>query len=131
MDRSRLPPRGRAAGDGTPSIPVTDRNGRDFVGMAAVGARGPGVADQTRRPGVTDRAAPAAVPRHSNSRRRAMNSPRESLGAAAVRILSRMIDRPRAAKLRRFRPLAEPMEARAVLSQVALTQTIVAPVAMT
>ena len=60
-----------------------------------------------------------------------MNSPRESMGAATVRILSRLMDRPRAARPRRFRPLAEPMEARAVLSQVALTQTIVAPVAMT
>jgi len=59
-----------------------------------------------------------------------MNSPRESLAAAAVQILSRMMERPRASKPRRFRPLAEPMEARAVLSQVAFTQTIVAPVAM-
>ena len=59
-----------------------------------------------------------------------MNSPRESLAAAAVRILSRMMDRPKASKPRRFRPLAEPMEARAVLSHVALTQAIVAPVAM-
>src|SRR5262249_39298495 len=34
-DRSRVPPSGRAAGDGTPSIPVTDRKGRHLVGTAA------------------------------------------------------------------------------------------------
>jgi hypothetical protein len=55
-----------------------------------------------------------------------MNSPSESVGAAAVRILSRLMDRPRAARPRRFRPLAEPMEARAVLSHVALAPAIAA-----
>jgi hypothetical protein len=59
-----------------------------------------------------------------------MNSPRESMGAAAVRILSRMIDRPSLAKPRRFRPLAEPMEARAVLSHVALTPAMIDPSAV-
>ena len=59
-----------------------------------------------------------------------MNSPRESMGAATVRILSRLMDRPRAARPRRFRPLAEPMEARAVLSSVAFTHAIAAPMAM-
>jgi hypothetical protein len=53
-----------------------------------------------------------------------MNTPSESVGATAVRILSRMMDRPRAARPRRFRPLAEPMEARTVLSHVALHQAI-------
>ena len=56
-----------------------------------------------------------------------MNSSSESVGAAAVRILSRMMDRRRAARPRRFLPLAEPMEARAVLSQVALTRAIIDP----
>ena len=59
-----------------------------------------------------------------------MNSPRESVGAAAVRILSRIMDRPRAARPRRFRPLAEPMEARAVLSPVAVTRAIIEPIAL-
>jgi hypothetical protein len=59
-----------------------------------------------------------------------MNSPRGSMGGAAVRILSRMINRPTAAKPRRFRPLAEPMEARAVLSHVALHQAITHPIAI-
>jgi hypothetical protein len=57
-----------------------------------------------------------------------MNSPRESVGAAAVRILSRMMNRPRAARLRRFRPVAEPMEARAVLSHVAFTPAMTGPI---
>jgi hypothetical protein len=59
-----------------------------------------------------------------------MNSPRESVAAAAVRILSRMMDRPRAARPRRFRPGAEPMEARVVLSQVTLTRAITEPLAI-
>jgi hypothetical protein len=50
--------------------------------------------------------------------------------AAAVRILSRMVDRPRAERPRRFRPLAEPMEARVVLSQVTLTRAIIDPIAI-
>ena len=56
-----------------------------------------------------------------------MNSPRESMGAATLRILSRMISRPTAARSRRFRPLAEPMEGRALLSNVALTHAMVDP----
>ncbi len=59
-----------------------------------------------------------------------MNSPRESVGAATVRILSRMIKRPPAAKPRRFRPLAEPMEARAMLSHVGLTRAMIDPIAI-
>jgi hypothetical protein len=59
-----------------------------------------------------------------------MNSPRESMGAAAVRILSRTINRRRAARPRRFRPLAEPMEARAVLSHIALTPAMIDPSAV-
>jgi hypothetical protein len=59
-----------------------------------------------------------------------MNSPRKSVGAAAVRILSRMRDRPPRARPRRFRPLAEPMEARVVLSHVALTRAIIDPIAI-
>ncbi len=59
-----------------------------------------------------------------------MNSPRESMGAAAARILSRMIDRPPAARPRRFRPLAEPLEARAVLSPAPLTRAIVNPITL-
>ena len=59
-----------------------------------------------------------------------MNSPRESMGAAAVGILSRMMDRPRAARPRRFRPLAEPMEARVVLSSATLTRAIINPIAI-
>ena len=59
-----------------------------------------------------------------------MNSPRESMGAAIVRIVSRLNDRPRAARPRQFRPRAESMEGRAVLSSVAFTNAIVAPIAM-
>ena len=59
-----------------------------------------------------------------------MNSLRNSVGAAAVRILSRMIDRPSQPKSRRFRPLAEPMEGRALLSHLGLARAIVAPVAI-
>jgi hypothetical protein len=58
-----------------------------------------------------------------------MNSLHESAGAAAVRILSWMTKRSRAAKPRRFRPVAEPMEVRAVLSHVALTQAVIEPIA--
>ncbi len=56
-----------------------------------------------------------------------MNSPCESMGAATFRILSRMINRPPAARPRRFRPVAEPMEGRALLSHVALTQAVIDP----
>jgi hypothetical protein len=59
-----------------------------------------------------------------------MNSPSESVGVAAVRILSRMMERRRAARSRRYRPLAEPMEARAVLSHVILHQAITHPIAV-
>jgi hypothetical protein len=59
-----------------------------------------------------------------------MNSPSESMGAAAVRILSRMMHRPPAARPRRFRPLAEPMEARAMLSHVGLPQAVIQPIAI-
>jgi hypothetical protein len=59
-----------------------------------------------------------------------MNSPGVSMGAAADRILSGMMDRPRAARPRRFRPLAEPLEARAVLSHVSLTRAIIDPIAV-
>jgi hypothetical protein len=52
------------------------------------------------------------------------------MGAAAVRVLSRLVDRPRTARPRRFRPLTEPMEARAVLSSVGFTHAIAAPMAM-
>jgi hypothetical protein len=52
------------------------------------------------------------------------------MGAATVRILSLMINRPKAARPRRFRPLAEPMEARAMLSQVALTPATIDPMAI-
>ena len=45
-----------------------------------------------------------------------MNAFRTSLDAVA-RILPRTIGRPAPARPRRFRPLAEPMEARALLSQ--------------
>jgi hypothetical protein len=58
-----------------------------------------------------------------------MNSPSKSVGAAAVRVLSRMMDRPRAAR-RRFRPLAEPMEARALLSHIAPTRASIDPTAI-
>jgi hypothetical protein len=56
-----------------------------------------------------------------------MNSPRESMGAATVWMLSRMINQPSATRPRRFRPVAEPMEARALLSHVALTATVIDP----
>jgi hypothetical protein len=59
-----------------------------------------------------------------------MNSPRKSVSAAAVRILSRMMDRSRAARPRRFCPLTEPMEARVVLSHVTLTRAIIDPIAI-
>ena len=59
-----------------------------------------------------------------------MNSPRESAGAAAIRILSRMMHRPRSARPRRFRPLAESMEGRALLSHLGFTRAIVAPTAI-
>ena len=59
-----------------------------------------------------------------------MNSPRESMGAAIARIVSRLTDRPRAARPRRFHPHAESMEGRAVLSSVAFSRAIVAPIAM-
>lgn len=59
-----------------------------------------------------------------------MNTLRESVGAVAARILSRMTDQPRAAKRRRFRPLAEAMEARAVLSHVAVSTAIIGPIAV-
>jgi hypothetical protein len=58
-----------------------------------------------------------------------MNFSCESVGAAAIQILRRMIDRPRAAKPRRFRPLAEPMETRAVLSHVAIAPAMAGPAA--
>ena len=57
-----------------------------------------------------------------------MNSPHESMGVAAIGILSRMRDRPRAARPRRFRPLAEPMEPRVVLSHVTLTRANLDPI---
>jgi hypothetical protein len=57
-----------------------------------------------------------------------MNAPRESIGAAAVRILSRMIDAQRPAKPRRFRPLAEPMEGRIVLSHLNIPGAIIDPI---
>jgi hypothetical protein len=56
-----------------------------------------------------------------------MNSLHESVRAAAARILSQRTGRPRAMRSRRFRPLAEPMEARAVLSQLALPTMSVGP----
>jgi hypothetical protein len=56
-----------------------------------------------------------------------MNSLRKWVGAVAVRIRSRTTDRPSQARPRRFRPLAEPMEARALLSQVALTGAMTDP----
>jgi hypothetical protein len=59
-----------------------------------------------------------------------MNSLRKSMGSAAVGILSRMMDQPRAARPRRFRPLAEPMEARVVLSSATLTRAILNPIAI-
>jgi hypothetical protein len=59
-----------------------------------------------------------------------MNSPRKSRGAVAVRVLSRMSDRPQSGRSRRFRPLAEPLEARAVLSPLALTRAILDPIAL-
>jgi hypothetical protein len=59
-----------------------------------------------------------------------MNSPRESIGAATVRVLSRMFYRQPSARPRRFRPLAEPMEARAVLSHVGFTRAIIDPIAL-
>ena len=52
-----------------------------------------------------------------------MNSLLRSMGAVVVRFRSRTTDRPSQARPRQFRPLAEPMEARALLSQVALIPT--------
>ena len=57
-----------------------------------------------------------------------MNVLRKLVGVAAVGAPGRMMDRARAAKPRRFRPLAEPMEARALLSHVALAPAMADPV---
>lgn len=59
-----------------------------------------------------------------------MHSQRESMVVVSIRILSHSTERPGRARPRRFRPLAERMETRAVPGALAFGQVVVPPAAI-